>query len=148
MQDVGTQADGEQPSRNKMMVSFYPSPMPGSMKEYLVFNTEEVRKRYLEYTKPQPVTGKEPKFDQYISFSQRLWSFADWPRHSPISTASLARAGWFYAGYCDGFLDCTKCFQCGVGNALWELNDSPLAEHRRLSPDCPFVKQKMDAMNQ
>lgn len=66
-------------------------------------------------------------------------SFDDWPARCPAKPIELARAGFYYAGYADGILDCVRCFYCNVGLCMWERGDVPIGEHFRASPDCKFI---------
>jgi len=67
--------------------------------------------------------------------SARLESFQDWPLDRP-GGAELARAGFHYTT----FSDKVKCNFCGIVLGKWREFDNPLEEHKRWSPNCPFVE--------
>lgn len=68
-------------------------------------------------------------------FEERLLTFKDW--HNPfIRPVDLAKAGLFYTKNSDR----VECDDCGVQLALWSAGDDPLLEHKKFSPNCPFVK--------
>lgn len=49
---------------------------------------------------------------------------------------ALAAAGLFYKN--EG--DVCECFSCGVRLSQWDLSDDALAEHKKWSKDCRFLK--------
>ncbi|XP_059507383.1 E3 ubiquitin-protein ligase XIAP-like isoform X2 [Stegostoma tigrinum] len=65
----------------------------------------------------------------------RLGTFINFPSDSPISEATLARAGFFYTG----IKDQVKCFSCGGAVDNWQHGDSAVRKHRQLFPACPFI---------
>lgn len=145
--DSGYGSDPRPRKKPEMEMRFYPSLRPGSMKEYIVVGAEDIRRRYLDYTQRKSVNPTDPVHDDYSSLDRRLMSFQDWPKRSPMLPLDLARAGFFYAGYFDGILDCCKCFHCGQGVCMWETGDSAMGEHMRLSPKCPFIIRKLTTVH-
>ena len=64
----------------------------------------------------------------------RRATFQGWPLPHPTSIA-LASAGFFYRGVADQ----TQCAFCYITISQWEPQDSPMEEHKRHAPNCPFV---------
>lgn len=71
------------------------------------------------------------------SIHQRLTTFIDWPEDCPVQPWELAAAGFYYMGTGDN----VRCYKCKVQLRNWEPDDTPWAEHKRWSPDCPLVKE-------
>ena len=66
---------------------------------------------------------------------QRLGTFTNW--NVPfISKTSLAKDGFYYTGR----TDIVKCAYCFIEIGRWEDGDEPNFEHKRWSPNCPFIK--------
>jgi hypothetical protein len=63
---------------------------------------------------------------------------------SDITTRSYADAGFYYVGD----LDISRCFRCGLQINKLRFGEDPFDVHQRRSPDCIFVKEKVDAMMQ
>lgn len=57
-----------------------------------------------------------------------------WPHEKP-SPEYLARIGFYYIGQGDA----VRCFACNLTLSRWRPNDDPEADHRRWSPNCPFL---------
>lgn len=53
----------------------------------------------------------------------------------------MAEAGFYYTGS-ESSPDAVCCVVCQHELDGWEEGDCPLAEHRRHSPTCPFLKVK------
>ncbi|XP_070534855.1 baculoviral IAP repeat-containing protein 7-like [Ptychodera flava] len=68
----------------------------------------------------------------------RLSTFTNWPHYAPVMPTALARAGFFYVGR----QDIVECFSCKVRIQDWELGDTAMGEHKKLSPSCLFVQGK------
>ncbi|XP_077976844.1 baculoviral IAP repeat-containing protein 7-like [Glandiceps talaboti] len=66
----------------------------------------------------------------------RLATFKTWPHTVPVNPISLARAGLFYTGK----EDVVECFSCHGQIKEWDYGDTGMGEHRRIFPDCAFVK--------
>lgn len=66
----------------------------------------------------------------------RLNSFDNWPIPEIVSPEDLARAGFYYMKQCD----LTKCVYCNGLVRAWERDDDPDMEHKRLFPNCRFVR--------
>ena len=83
-----------------------------------------------------------PVHKSYVSLASRLKTFDNprWPRDCPMSVPSLAEAGFFYHGPFMGYEDSVKCFYCDTGLCRWEPEDDPWKEHRRVAPNCEFVR--------
>lgn len=64
----------------------------------------------------------------------RRATFQGWPLPHPMPSA-LASAGFFYRGVADQ----TQCAFCYITISQWEPQDSPMEEHTRHAPNCPFV---------
>nr|XP_006115453.1 E3 ubiquitin-protein ligase XIAP [Pelodiscus sinensis]XP_006115454.1 E3 ubiquitin-protein ligase XIAP [Pelodiscus sinensis]XP_006115455.1 E3 ubiquitin-protein ligase XIAP [Pelodiscus sinensis] len=67
----------------------------------------------------------------------RLKTFVNFPNCCPISSSTLARAGFFYTG--EG--DKVKCFSCHATIEGWEHGDSAVGKHRTISPNCKFINR-------
>ena len=61
--------------------------------------------------------------------SYRTWIFSQ-------DSNALAEAGFYYSGV----TDLVTCFHCGVEIAFWMPDDVPLEEHKKLSPDCFYLR--------
>jgi hypothetical protein len=77
----------------------------------------------------------------YDTVASRLETFRTWPSGgataaSLVDPGDLARAGLFYTGLGDR----VQCAYCGGVLRNWVRGDSPMDEHRRHYPDCPFVR--------
>ena len=66
----------------------------------------------------------------------KTFTIFNWPLHKHTSMLDLAEAGLYYTGSSDA----VKCFLCRVTLNDWKQGDIPSEEHKRLSPNCPFVK--------
>lgn len=74
------------------------------------------------------------------SEQNRLKTFYNW-RTDFISSEKLVKNGFFYLGWNDA----VQCAFCDVEIMHWVEGDDIAEEHRRFSPDCPFVNQTYDA---
>ena len=81
----------------------------------------------------------KPKFPQYRKQSDRMKSFATWPKQMNPKSEELAKAGFFY----EGVSDSCCCFHCGLYVHNWESDDDPIEEHFRHAPKCNFVAYLM-----
>ncbi|KAL4233680.1 Baculoviral IAP [Mactra antiquata] len=66
----------------------------------------------------------------------RYKTFQTFPEKSPVTPMRLARAGFYYAG--DG--EEATCFSCELKNQQWSCHEAVFDTHKRLSPNCPFIK--------
>ncbi|CAH1799476.1 unnamed protein product [Owenia fusiformis] len=79
--------------------------------------------------------------DQMRSQMFRLASYTKWPKWAHARPVQLAEAGLYFTGTYDE----VKCFACDAKFKQWsEIND-PMSEHRKTSPNCPFVKDKLQS---
>ena len=85
------------------------------------------------------------EFPTYDDQATRLQSFKYWGGVLPKE--ELAGAGFYMIAH----RDVVRCFSCHVVLQDWERTDNVIDEHRRLSPDCPFLnkgpflnKEKLD----
>ena len=78
--------------------------------------------------------------DQLINMKDernRLKSFlGKWLKEYPVPAHAVAQAGFYYTGPHDRVV----CPFCGGRVFNWARGDSPLGEHVRLFPHCPFVQ--------
>ncbi|MGH0160309.1 UNVERIFIED_CONTAM: hypothetical protein FKN15_065733 [Acipenser sinensis] len=74
----------------------------------------------------------EPKMR---SEQDRLRTFHAWPSDAPVSSAELAKAGFFFLGPGDK----VQCFCCGGILRQWVRGDRPWNEHARHFPTCSFI---------
>ncbi|CAL8103637.1 unnamed protein product [Calicophoron daubneyi] len=75
-------------------------------------------------------------------YSNRLDTFTFWPydKKSKCSPEALAKNGFFHPK--NGPDDLAQCFVCFKELEGWEPDDDPKDEHRRHSPNCPFLNSK------
>ena len=59
---------------------------------------------------------------------------------SDIPTWAYADAGFYYIGD----FDLSRCFRCGLEINKLRYGEDPFDVHRRQSPNCQFVKEKID----
>ena len=81
----------------------------------------------------------KPKFLQYCKESDRLVTFATWPKQMNPKPEKLAKAGFFY----EGVSDTCQCFHCRIITFNWEVKDDPIQEHYKHSWRCHFVEYLM-----
>ncbi|KAG7174041.1 death-associated inhibitor of apoptosis 2-like 6 [Homarus americanus] len=72
---------------------------------------------------------------------ERLDTFVDWPQSSWISPEDLAAAGFYYLRN----KDLCACYFCQGIVGDWEKDDTPLGEHNKHFPHCPFVRNQPTA---
>ena len=79
-----------------------------------------------------------PDLERLKVESARLATFRDWPERvaSIVDPRDLAKAGLFYTGQTDR----VQCAFCRGYLRNWVQGDIPADEHRRLFPDCSFVR--------
>lgn len=65
----------------------------------------------------------------------RLGTFGGWPC-AFLQPRALAKAGFYYTRK----EDVVKCAYCSIEIGKWEPGDDALADHRRWSPSCPFLR--------
>ncbi|XP_046647255.1 baculoviral IAP repeat-containing protein 5-like [Daphnia pulicaria] len=66
----------------------------------------------------------------------RQWPFLEDCNCTP---EKMATAGFYWCGS-ESQPDLVRCFVCLKDFEGWEPNDIPKDEHKRLSPQCPYVK--------
>lgn len=67
----------------------------------------------------------------------RYDTFKNWLPSSVALTERLAAAGFYFAGQGDT----VECFDCHVQLNNWQEGDDPMADHRKFSPQCRFVRK-------
>lgn len=77
----------------------------------------------------------DPDFDLLRRELVRLQTFRIWPRTNSARPDDLAKAAFFYTGTGDK----VRCAFCRDVKGSWSPADVPDDEHRKISPDCPFV---------
>lgn len=65
---------------------------------------------------------------------RRLQTFQALKWDEPVDQVELAEAGFIALSARD-----TQCVFCFLKLTLWQEDDIPILEHRRLSPRCPFM---------
>ncbi|KAK3091939.1 hypothetical protein FSP39_023847 [Pinctada imbricata] len=81
-------------------------------------------------------TPDPPNRSETMSFELlRLCTLHDFPHRNAPSLVRLTQAGFYYEGNDDEVV----CFSCNVRKRNWNVNDDPMAVHRKLSPNCPFI---------
>ena len=109
------------------------------------------------HSQKPPYYQATPHCQTLVSFESRQKTFRKgWNSdYMPISSESLAGAGFFY---CD-FADCVRCFHCYGGLCNWEGADDPMLEHRKNFSGCTYInlmckekfrveESKMESSNQ
>ncbi|XP_038604158.1 E3 ubiquitin-protein ligase XIAP [Tachyglossus aculeatus] len=81
------------------------------------------------------VPSEVNKDEEFAEEHNRLKTFANFPSNSPVSSSTLARAGFLYTG--EG--DVVRCFSCRIAVDRWQYGDSAIGRHRKISPNCRFV---------
>ncbi|CAH8517176.1 unnamed protein product [Dicrocoelium dendriticum] len=76
------------------------------------------------------------------SYDFRVQTFVGWPfgGNFKCTAERLAMTGFFHPR--DTAQDVAQCFVCFKELEGWEPDDDPAAEHRRHSPECPFLFSK------
>ncbi|XP_034658555.1 LOW QUALITY PROTEIN: death-associated inhibitor of apoptosis 1 [Drosophila subobscura] len=75
--------------------------------------------------------------NEYNREEARLKTFANWPL-AWLDKNQLARTGMFYTNEDDK----VKCYFCEVEIGRWDLDDQPVPEHLRWSPNCPLLRRR------
>lgn len=81
-------------------------------------------------------SSTHPEYPQFMSESERIKSYLDWPCALKQKPAQLAEAGFFYTGMNDS----VKCFQCGGGLKHWTETDIPWEQHAIWYERCLYLK--------
>ncbi|XP_051714813.1 E3 ubiquitin-protein ligase XIAP [Oryctolagus cuniculus] len=81
------------------------------------------------------VSADSNKDEEFVEEFNRLRTFTGFPSDSPVSAATLARAGFLYAG--EG--DTVRCFSCRAAVDRCMYGDSAVGRHRAVSPNCRFI---------
>lgn len=76
--------------------------------------------------------------ENYKLESGRLATFNRWPVSFIVTPESLAKTGFYYLKQGDK----VKCAYCSIIIGRWEVGDEAEAEHRRQSPNCPFLAKE------
>ncbi|KAI9823979.1 MAG: hypothetical protein M1826_007573 [Phylliscum demangeonii] len=81
----------------------------------------------------------------------RRATFADrWPHEGKkgwtCKVEKMVEGGWYYCPTAESD-DFVSCPYCNLALDGWEPKDKPVEEHRRRSPDCPFVELVDQASN-
>lgn len=79
---------------------------------------------------------RHPNHPDFVLETDRLRSYADWPKTMKQKPKELSDAGYFYIGKGDK----VKCFSCGGGLRDWEEGDDPWEQHARWYSDCDYLK--------
>lgn len=85
-----------------------------------------------------PMLDINVKYAPYIMFYDRMESFRSWHTAKNLTPDRMASAGFFQINP----FDHVKCFSCGVRLNKWLPDNDPWEEHRKFSPDCPFVRER------
>lgn len=78
---------------------------------------------------------QRPDFPEFAIESNRLQSFADWPKMMRQTPKQLSDAGFFYTQISDRVI----CFYCGGGLCKWEENDDPWEQHALWHNKCNYL---------
>lgn len=74
----------------------------------------------------------------YIKETERLETFFRFPKNSILNPKTLAEGGFIYLKQSDTIV----CAFCGIKLSLQALIESPILNHQKLSPNCPFLSEK------
>lgn len=85
-----------------------------------------------------PNTSQE-NHSVYQNEKSRLETFTSWPIRSIVSPELLVKSGFYYTQ----IKDKVRCAYCQGVVEKWEVGDDPDIEHRRLFPNCSFIRNKM-----
>ena len=103
-------------------------------------HVEPVMYKTKEHDSHRIPSYKEPLYVADVQMSElknRLRTFVGNESLFLVETTSLAVAGLYYTGLNDR----VKCAFCKKQIEHWASEDNPLKEHRRISPQCSFVKK-------
>lgn len=86
---------------------------------------------------PSSMSSETPTWDLTM-YDNRLRTFNDseW-KLKYITPKQMAKAGLYYTGKQDR----VRCMFCSTEFDYWRQGDDPLVEHKRKSPQCPFLKE-------
>jgi hypothetical protein len=89
-------------------------------------------------SKRKGVDRTNPDFERLKSHKVRLDTFYDWPSRATrcVYPKDLAVAGLFFTGIDDR----VQCAYCRQFLHTWVQGEKPLDEHRKLFPDCSFLR--------
>lgn len=76
----------------------------------------------------------EDQTPNYDLLAERLASFHN--QSGVVDPSKLALCGFFYRG----FEDVCVCFECKIELHQWEINECPLDDHLKYSPNCEYAK--------
>ena len=79
----------------------------------------------------------------YQNYSDRITTFATWPKAMPITAHELAHAGFVYTGYGDK----VHCPWCNLRLFDFTVRDIALMEHHRYTRDCPYLRMTPLSIN-
>ncbi|KAJ8315171.1 hypothetical protein KUTeg_007321 [Tegillarca granosa] len=71
-----------------------------------------------------------------LTMQERLETFRVWPSDAVVSKIDLVEAGFVYKG--EGYQ--VECDTCHLVKSDWLVDDVPLIIHKKLKPDCEFLK--------
>ncbi|RZC35564.1 BIR and/or zf-C3HC4 3 domain containing protein [Asbolus verrucosus] len=91
----------------------------------------------------EPDNGPKKESPDHQIEANRLKTFENWDNEA-VTPEMLAKAGFYSLNNSN---DLVKCAFCNAEVCRWEPGDNPLEEHRKWSPNCPFLKQKQQQMN-
>ncbi|KAK3601376.1 hypothetical protein CHS0354_037691 [Potamilus streckersoni] len=98
--------------------------------EYIVMPAS--LKNYFNKVTKGTLTREEMMAYEWIRYA----SFHSFPRSIDMSSTRLANAGF----YSTGSGTQARCFCCKVTHDRWSRGDDPYEVHRRISPNCPFLR--------
>ncbi|XP_063908731.1 death-associated inhibitor of apoptosis 1-like isoform X1 [Zophobas morio] len=77
----------------------------------------------------------------YRKEGERLKSFKHW-KSEAVRPEELAKAGFYFLNN-PANPDLVKCAFCNAEICSWESGDDPMDEHRKWSPNCSFIRDKL-----
>ena len=85
---------------------------------------------------PQAPTIRTVEDAQMKETRNRMQTYKNWPRNTPVSPEDLVNAGFYFVGPDDR----VKCAYCQKRIRNWEKSDDPKAVHATLNKSCEFVQ--------
>lgn len=85
---------------------------------------------------PAPKQSECYEHPDFVLEINRMKTFSTWPRSLRQRPQEFVDAGFFYTGQGDMVI----CFSCGLGLRDWEIDDLPLVEHAKHTPNnCNYL---------
>ncbi|XP_014774540.1 putative inhibitor of apoptosis isoform X1 [Octopus bimaculoides] len=99
---------------------------------------DDVHKEHTRFSPKCPNLESFMKMDLKYELN-RIKSFVKWTTSYPLKAKDLAANGFYHKGPADNVC-CIFC-KCEINN--WKANDNIKEKHRSVSPNCPFLCEKL-----